>query len=365
MAWSLSYNGYVNSSIRDTYHRIGVSCSLQEIANPEVQAQFKRYIELGFCHIVVHVDGSCRPESNILSDVHDFLKSLKTPFSTIDVIWSLVFHVIDDCTSETISQLRPHNCILPYQESKSVTKDIFKTTMERISWEEKGSMSLGIKDIPKTGYDLEEIQATLEYFNGDETENRWLKLMDMNDMELPSLKLRAVDFAHARGLNVFIHIPTPDINYVKPSLSSVHGYECILDMAGKYGKDKYTILIKVLLQMGFTPIIPLSSISENFMLEHVAPIVHPFSIRRTFFSQTEIKRIVIQQEDVDLVASISEEEECKADSYWQTYATHVAPQRILQDRKALNVTTSTTEADLRRFEDYVQSDLAKHVRKDS
>ena len=70
---------------------------------------------------------------------------------------------------------------------------------------------------------------------------------------------------------------------------------------------------------------------------------------------------MIKQEDVDLVASISEEVEQKADDYWKAYATNVAPDRVLQSRKALNVQTGTTKDDLKIFEAYVKSDLAKHV----
>ena len=70
---------------------------------------------------------------------------------------------------------------------------------------------------------------------------------------------------------------------------------------------------------------------------------------------------MIKQEDVNLVASISEEVEQKADDYWKAYATTVAPDRVLQNRKAWNVQTGTTNEDLKRFEAYVKSDLAKHV----
>jgi hypothetical protein len=70
---------------------------------------------------------------------------------------------------------------------------------------------------------------------------------------------------------------------------------------------------------------------------------------------------MIKQEDVDLVASISEDEESKADVYWQSYATNSAPHRVLQSRKVPGITTGTTEEDLKKFGDYVKSDLAKHV----
>ena len=348
-------------------------------------------IEEGLCHIVMihnnkdtHDTETSTPSSSSsfslskLPEVRDFLQSLKTPYSTINVIWTLVFQKIDSQTAEIISQLCPHNTMLPYTQDKFKTKELFEEVVssvdtESYDWDEYNKdrqdrrmpMVVGIKDIPKLGYDLNEIQYTLEHINGGETENRFIKMMDFNHLELPSFKLRALDFVHGRGLNCLIHIPSTDINFIKPSPDSVYGYECILDMAEKYGFDKFTILLKVMLQMGWTPVLPVTisgeEASHDFFVKHVVPLTHPFSLRRTFFSQTEIKRIMIKQEDVDLVASISEEVEQKADDYWKAYATNVAPDRVLQSRKALNVHTGTTNDDLKRFEAFVRSDLAKHV----
>ena len=360
-----------------------------------MQSRYEALIEAGLCHIVINHDSKDAQETKTTSpsssssslspfplsklpEVREFLQSLKTPFSTINVIWTLVLQKIDSQTAEIISQLCPHNSILPYTTDRFKTKELFEQVIssvdtESYGWDEynmhrqdrRKAMMVGIKGIPKLGYDLEEIQYTFEHINGAETEDRFIKMIDFNALDLPSFKLRAMDFAHGRGLNCLVHIPSTDINYVKPSNDNVHGYECIVDMAEKYGFDKFTILLKIMLQMGWTPILPITingeASSHEFFIKHVAPLTHPFSLRRTFFSQTEIKRIMIKQEDVDMVANVSEMVEQKADDYWKAYATNVAPARVLQNRKALNAQTATTDEDLKRFEAYVTSDLAKHV----
>lgn len=383
MSWSLSFNSYPHPTIIDTYHRIGISCQLVDLLDSNVQRRYEALIEEGLCHIVIIHDSKTTPSSSSFSlsrlpEVRDFLQSLRAPYSTINVIWTLVFHKIDSQTAEIISQLCPHNTMLPYTEDRFKTKELFEEVISSIDtesydWDKynkhrqdrRSPMIVGIKDVPKLGYDLDEIQYTLEHINGHETENRFVKMMDFNHLELPSFKLRAMDFVHGRGLNCLIHIPSTDINYIKPSPDSVYGYECFLEMAERYGFDKFTILLKIMLQMGWTPVLPITikdeESSHDFFCKYVVPLTHPFSLRRTFFSQTEIKRIMIKQEDVDLVASISEEVEQKADDYWKAYATNVAPDRVLQSRKALNVQTGTTKDDLKIFEAYVKSDLAKHV----
>ena len=390
MSWSLSFNGYPHPTIIDTYHRIGISCQLRDLLDSSVQRRYRSLIEQGLCHIVIVHESSDTQEKkqtppssssfslSKLPEIREFLQSLKTPYSTINVIWTLVFHKIDSQTAEIISQLCPHNTMLPYTIDRFKTKQLFEEVVSSVDTESYGwdeynvhrqdrrmPMIIGIKDIPKLGYDLDEIQYTLELINAEETENRFIKMIDFSDLELPSFKLRAMDFAHGRGLNCLIHIPSADINYIKPSADSVYGYECILQMAEKYGFDKFTVLLKIMLQMGWTPVLPITITDEesclDFFSQCIVPLTHPFSLRRTFFSQTEIKRIMIKQEDVNLVASISEEVEQKADDYWKAYATNVAPDRVLQNRKALNVQTGTTNEDLKRFEAYVKSDLAKHV----
>ena len=312
MSWSLSYNGIQNFIIADGYHRIGVSCKLKQLLNPATITSFQSLINAGLHHIVITVndDDAASCKSPMLNQIRESLLSYTTEITTASVIFSLIFDSVSDSTGEIISILAPNICILPYVIDKFQTKETLTRVSDSLSPDLQ--VMFGIRRIPKLGVDLEHIQALLDHVNSQSSSeghrssssSKTLNVLDFDDLELPSFKLRAADFSHARGLNAYVHIPSLDINFARPSSKSAFSLECIDQMSELYGKHKITVLTKILLQFGFTPIFPLLSVSEDFLIKHIAPICHPLTNRRIFFSAVEIKRFVVSQEHMDEVAAV-------------------------------------------------------------
>jgi hypothetical protein len=158
-----------------------------------------------------------------------------------------------------------------------------------------------------------------------------IEFLDFQEINLPDFKLRANELAHSRGLLNMIHLNTVDINFVKPSQDSVISLECIDRFSESYKKHPVAVLLKALLQFGYCVMLSIS-IPKEFTISELAPLTHPFTNRRQFFSSVEIKRFVISHEDMLEIASVSEDKESEADDYWKEYATYLPPPLILSNK---------------------------------
>jgi hypothetical protein len=91
-----------------------------------------------------------------------------------------------------------------------------------------------------------------------------------------------------------------------------------------------SFLFKALVQMGLTPVIE-PSFPQEIIKSDILPLLHPFKIRRNFFSANRIYTFIVSVEHIEEMYAKSELEEQKGDTVWHQVATTLAPQRKLKD----------------------------------
>lgn len=349
MSWAWSYNSEQQLVVSDTYHRIGTSLFLKDVINPKSIQSLHALLAANLQHIVILVDESSTADTSCLLETKAFLKGLRSPITTTEIVYSLKFEFLHANTSEIISILEPHVCILPYTFTTSETKATFLRVWSSLilSPEAAVRMKFGIHNIPSQETDLGEVQAIIEAMNQSLEKSHvadtlgllsgpHLSILDCGNLDLPSFKLRLAEFSNARGLINYIHVPTLEINFKKPSSKSVLSLECIDQMSEQYSKPQIAVLTKILLQFGFIPILPIIEI--HFIITHLSPICHPFTNRRVFFSAVNIKRFVISPEHMSEVSDISEDIESQSDFKWKRHANVVAPSRSLSSSRSSLIT---------------------------
>lgn len=324
MSWAMSFSADKSDVITDTYHRLGVEVLIQKILEPIVFETLMCVIDAGISHVMIVVDEDSSNSKLPLQEIKDSCSQLSHRFAISGITFTLSFKSINSQTPIIIQIFRPHICFLPYNTDRHRTLEEFSELLNALPSDTLQSVAFGISGVPERDlqYCIELLLSQLP---------KPIEFLDHLDVPLPNLKLRANELGHSRNLISMIHLPSVDINFVKPSKESVISFECILGFSNEYKKHPVAILVKALLQFGYCVILPIT-LPKDFLTTELAQLTHPFIHRRQFFSAVEIKRFVISLDHMQEIAFVSEDKESEVDEYWKEYATFSAPPMILTSK---------------------------------
>eukprot|EP01034_Spumella_vulgaris_P027682 gene27682-34444_t len=107
----------------------------------------------------------------------------------------------------------------------------------------------------------------------------------------------------------------------------------LLDLSAKYDVSPETFLMKCLLQFGCLIGLTLGgggkSSHQDFFLNQVSRLCHPFVHRKLYVSATHVLSLQIDPADLDVVAAASEQSEAVGDASWLCHAAAKSDVRIL------------------------------------
>ena len=214
MSWSLSYSGHYHPILSDTYHRVAIKFNFNDILSESFSEYLKRIAFANISHLVITIDDSYEKiNENDFLKARKILDSLKNCTSTANIAITMFVESTNTHTYKLITSLQPKICILPYYVDRFTSKQFFEDILEKMDEKVSDGIIFGIHSLPD--FDL---QNCIELFN---IPSQKIKVLDIGKLELPNLKLRTVDYANAHGIDVFVNIPSIEINFERPSKESV------------------------------------------------------------------------------------------------------------------------------------------------
>lgn len=214
MSWSLSYSGHYHPILSDTYHRVAIKFNFNDILSESFSEYLKRIVFANISHLVITIDDSYEKiNENDFIKARKILDSLKNSTSTADIAISMHVESTNARIYKLIVLLQPKICILPYYIDRFTSKQLFEDILEKIDEKVSEGIIFGLHSLP----DLD-LQNCIELFN---IPSQKIKVLDIGKLELPNLKLRTVDYANSHGIDIFVSIPSIDINFERPSKESV------------------------------------------------------------------------------------------------------------------------------------------------
>ena len=273
-----------------------------------------KIFEAGIWHISVRFcDVQCFTKDKV-AKVAEFIRNIQIKArNRMTLSFLIECFPLESDISDLVNKLSPNICILPNGSSKISTFEFFTRFTASIS--DECVTHFGISDIEDE--DFQWIIENCKHLNN------FFDFFHYTGINLPDIKSRQIELAHSRGINALCTIP----QNIMDQIESTKYMESIAD---SYARHPLTIFTKFFLQIGVTVFFPLD-FTDDFIIENIAPLCHPFTSRRTFFSAVDIKRFVISSEHVEQFLEMSEASEAKADEYWKNYATFQPPGRLLFD----------------------------------
>ena len=184
------------------------------------------------------------------------------------------------------------------------------------------SIQLGIDGI----FDRGILQLLFEQPAGRE-----LRVVVPGSVHLPNFRSRVIDFVHSRAGPNILHVLSNDTILNTPS-SEEFG-PVLYPLIRKYPQSKMhvaPVLVKCLLQLGVIVSFNIST-GVPFILEMIAPLLHPFVNRKEFVAPSITMRFVIALEEVEAFVEDSEKEEQKEEDWWRKTTLHRSKARTLTD----------------------------------
>ena len=270
-------------------------------------------VEAGIRHVVICIQAEdC--DQNIIYQVHEKLIALRKITATLAC--TIKFECVPSSVqfSQLLTIICPVQlCIIPYKINKESTVKTFASLINSLNSEMLTKFALS--NIPSDDFQwvIENARAASPH----------LVMYHFPQFSMPNFQMRQVDMAHSRTVNVMYSMPS--MENIMEQFAKVDYMDRLIE---SYDKHPITIVTKFLLQIGAVIIFPIT-IPDDIMLQHVAPLCHPFSNRRTFFSSIAIKRFMLTDEHVEEMVLASEAVELKQDEYWKQHAESSAPPRQL------------------------------------